>query len=52
MREPMLPPVTVMSAAVKVDDASESVKVMVMFCLTPIGNKYVRETVAVGARVS
>ncbi len=52
VRVPMLPSVTVMSAAVKVEDASESVKVMVLFCLTPIGNEYERETVTVGARVS
>ena len=49
---PMLPPETVMSAAVKVEDASESVKVMVLFCLTPIGNEYERETVTVGTSVS
>ena len=48
----MVPPEKVMSAAVKVEDASESVKVMVLFCLTPIGNEYERETVTVGARVS
>jgi Flp pilus assembly pilin Flp len=50
--EPMLPPVTVMSLTAKVLDASDSVKVMVLFCLTPIGNEYERETVTVGARVS
>ena len=52
VREPMLPPVTVMSAAVKVEDASDSVKVMVWFALTPIGVEYERETVTVGASVS
>jgi hypothetical protein len=49
---PMLPSVTVMSAAVKVEEASESVKVMVLFCLTPIDPGTERETVTVGARVS
>jgi hypothetical protein len=52
VREPMLPPVTVISAAVKVEDASDSVNVMVWFALTPIDPVYERETVAVGARVS
>jgi hypothetical protein len=52
VREPMLPPVTVMSAAVKVEDASESVKVMVWFALTPIDPEYERETVTVGTSVS
>ena len=49
---PMLPPVTVMSAAVKVEDASDSVKVMVWFALTPIDPEYERETVTVGTSVS
>jgi hypothetical protein len=48
----MLPPVTVMSSTVKVEDASDSVKVMVWFALTPIGVEYERETVAVGTSVS
>ena len=52
VREPMLPPVTVMSAAAKVKDASESVKVMVWFALTPIDPEYERETVTVGTSVS
>ena len=52
VREPMLPPVTVISAAAKVEDASDSVNVMVWFALTPIDPVYERETVAVGARVS
>ena len=52
VREPMLPPVTVISAAVKVEDASDSVNVMVWFALTPIEPVYERETVAEGARVS
>jgi hypothetical protein len=50
--EPMLPPVTVMSLTAKVLDASDSVKVMVWFALTPIGVEYERETVTVGASVS
>lgn len=48
----MLPPVTVMSSTVKVEDASDSVKVMVWFALTPIGVEYERETVTVGTSVS
>ena len=48
----ILPPVTVMSAAVKVEDASDSVKVMVWFALTPIDPEYERVTVTVGASVS
>jgi len=52
VRVPILPSVTVMSAAVKVEDASESVNVMVLFCLTPIDPGTERETVTVGARVS
>ena len=48
----ILPPVTVMSAAVKVEDASDSVKVMVWFALAPIDPEYERVTVTVGARVS
>ena len=52
VREPMLPPVTVISAAAKVEDASDSVNVMVRFALTPIDPVYELETVAVGARVS
>ena len=52
VRELMLPPVTVMSAAVKVEDASDSVKVMVWFALTPIDPLYGRETATVGTNVS
>ena len=52
VREPMLPPVTVMSSTENVEEASESVKVMVWFALTPIGVEYERETVTVGASVS
>ena len=52
VREPMLPPVTVMSSTENVEEASESVKVMVWFALTPIGVEYERETVAVGTSVS
>ena len=48
----MLPPVTVMSSTAKVEDASDSVKVMVWFALTPIGVEYERETVTVGTSVS
>ena len=47
-----VPPETVMSSTAKVLDASDSVKVMVWFALTPIGVEYERETVAVGASVS
>ena len=52
VRALMLPPVTVMSSTAKVEDASDSVKVMVWFALTPIGVEYERETVTVGASVS
>ena len=52
VRELMLPPVTVMSPTAKSVAASDRVKVMVWFALTPIDPEYERETVTVGASVS
>lgn len=49
---PMLPPETVMSSAAKVDDASESVKVMVSVCPDLSDPDPAREIVTVGATPS